>query len=145
MNKDNICDYTISMFQFYAQMKQPDSSEIEKYKEFLSEAAILDLAAVERTLCLLSDTGEYNVLAAVKEIYFSAVGRRLYKSEISRRVIKFSLDNYISERVVWKYLSRASFIIRQTNTVRKICVAVALTMKRQSMERLCTVAKEKDR
>lgn len=118
MNKDNICDYTISMFRFYAQMKQPDSSEIEKYKEFLFEAAILDLAAVERTLCLLSDTGEYNVLAAVKEIYFSAAGRRLYKSEISRRVIKFSLDNYISERVVWKYLSRARKLCAEQRKLR---------------------------
>lgn len=118
MNKDNICDYTISMFRFYAQMGEPDAVKIEQLREGRKLPDILDLEAVNRTLNILEDQQDYLAIAAVKDIYFTAAQRRLYKSEISQRVIKFTLENYISERIVWKCLNKARRIAAEQRQLR---------------------------
>ena len=118
MNKDNICDYTISMFRYYARMSEPDESTIEQLRAEISPADILDLQAVSNTLNILEKQQDYEAIAAVRAIYFTAAQRRLRKSEISQRVIKYTLENYISERVVWKRLNKARRIAAEQRQLR---------------------------
>lgn len=104
--KDNIRDYTVAMFRFYSACGCPNAEQINNLRTQLSTAAILDLVAVDNTLRILALSDEVAVLA-VREIYFPLPQRELHKKEISQRVIKFSIDNYVEERTVWRRLKFA--------------------------------------
>ncbi len=106
MKKNNVRDYIISAFRFYARMGEPDESEIKKLTH-LTTAERLDLSAVAGMLNALSERGDISALAAVREIYFTEADKKLRRNEISQRVIHYALENYTSDRTVWRNLERA--------------------------------------
>lgn len=107
MRKDNTRDYVVSIFRFYSSMGKPNKKQINDLKEQLSTAAILDLMAVENTLCILKKRGYEDIIAAVKEIYFVEPERALRKNEISDRVTRFSMNRYIAIPTIYRLLYKA--------------------------------------
>lgn len=103
MLKDPTRDYVVYMFRFYASLNCPNKEEIHKHKEKLSNPQILDLLAVEKSLNEFSD----DIKNAVKCIYFVNPTKKPRKNEITERVINYSIENYLYEGTVWKYLKQA--------------------------------------
>ena len=118
MNRDNICDYEISMFRFYALKGEPDISEIRNMRNELSTAAILDLVAVDNTLRILKKEGEAETINAIRAIYFILPNKNLRKGDISNRITNYSLKNFDGERTIWRRLARARRICAEERNLR---------------------------
>lgn len=107
MNRDNISDYVISMFRFYASSGEPDVLKISQLQTTLPSADIHDLKAVAETLCVLEKEGNTETVREIREVYFVRPQQHLRKGEITQRIVSYSLKYYISERTVWRNLARA--------------------------------------
>ena len=107
MKKEHMRDYVVNMFRCYAFYNKPDKEEIEKLKDELNTAAVLDLEAVDVTLRNLDKITR----AAVEEIYFTNPAKKLRRDEIEKRVISFSATHFIDR----------SSTYRKLNYARKIC------------------------
>lgn len=119
MKKDNVRDYVVSMFRFYSLLGEPSRARIEELSSNLSEVEILDLRAVCETISELNSSGCYIAVDAVKSIYFANPAQPLRRNALSERVVKFSIEHYAAEDVVWKALRKARSICaekRKLNT-----------------------------
>lgn len=117
MKKSNVRNYVVSAFRYYARMGEPGTGEIAKLKH-LNEAERLDLSAVAAMLDKLSLQGDITTIAAVKEVYFLDAHEKYKRDEISKKVIRYSINNYISERTVWNYLDKAQKIFIKIRCLR---------------------------
>lgn len=107
MKKDNVRDYVVSMFRFYSLMGEPPKNKIEIISGQLSEAEVADLVAVCETVEELESSGYTTAATALKEIYFINPAQPLRRNALSERVVKYSIEHYIAEDVVWKALRKA--------------------------------------
>lgn len=117
MKKSNVRNYVVAAFRFYARMGEPDLSRISKL-EHLTEAERLDLSAVAAMLEKLRAQGDTSTIAAVREVYFLDAKKELKKKDISKRVLYYSLDNYCSDRTVWRQIDKAMLIYAETRCLR---------------------------
>ena len=106
MLTDPTRDYVVYMLRFYATLNCPNKEEIHRYKGNLSNPQILDLQAVAQSITEFTE----EVKKAVKCIYFVNPTKKPRKNEITERVINYSIENYLSEKTVWKYLKQARYI-----------------------------------
>lgn len=120
MKKNNVRDYVISAFRYYARMGEPSETEIKNLKN-ISTAERLDLSAAAAMLEKLSAQGDVSSIAAVREIYFFEPDRKLRHNELSQRVIHYALNNYTSDRTVWRSLKRATNIFIELRNLRYEC------------------------
>ena len=132
MKKDGVTDYAISAFALFAQYGQRGEAELKEYiyhRELLchdrpdiavtrAEAAVsenaplfADIAAVEKTLALLSRCGDPDRLKAVRAIYVSEAGSA--RRDIALRVRAVSLDIPTTERTVYRWLKEARTIFAE--------------------------------
>ncbi len=117
MKKSNVRNYVVSAFRYYSRMGEPSISEIAKLKH-LTEAERLDLSAVAAMLDKLSSQGDITTIAAVREVYFIDAHEKYKRDDISKKVIRYSLNNYISDRTVWNYLDKAQKIFINIRCLR---------------------------
>ena len=113
MKKDHTRDYVVAMFRFYALHGEPDSAKIEKLKNELSTAAILDLTAVDNTLRFLENEDDVETVNAIRAVYFALPDKELRRGDISKLITKYAMNNYNGERTVWRKLARAQQICAQ--------------------------------
>ena len=118
MNRDNICDYVISMFRFYASNGEPDIGTIRNLRATLPTAAILDLVAVDNTLRILENEGEDETVKVIRAVYFALPDKALRKGDISRRITKYAMNNFNGERTVWRRLAMARRICAEERNLR---------------------------
>lgn len=86
----------------------------------------LDVWAVHECLMTLYLAGDDETLKAVSEIYLKPFSKDLYmhlrKNEISRRILRFSYENNLDERTVYRRLRKARMLwlnIREYGKVKK--------------------------
>ena len=84
---------------------------IQVYKkiEFLcvSRRSRLDMLAVYDTLRLLYLDGEFEIIDAIRCVYFEGRAIRLTKYEIGSRVLALANANHCDERTIYRRLERA--------------------------------------
>ena len=71
----------------------------------------LDLWATRELITILKIRKDELTLRALNDIYFAPFSknsqRRIKKSEMSDRILRFSSDNYLNERTVYRKLKKA--------------------------------------
>lgn len=128
--KNNTMDYSTAAFRFWARKGCPTHEEAVKriYNHALSkvinknpkEAVTYAEAEVERASAALSDilacdtvfrefelAGKKIICDAVREIYMIQPSKPLKLNDVTYRVRAFSLQSYVSERQVYRYLAQA--------------------------------------
>lgn len=89
------------------------SAELKK-----AEAALLDVKACEEAFAELKRHGKDCVCSAVRDVYMAFPHKRLAKGELSGRVVRFSMENYYSERQVYYFLAEACEIFAEKRGLR---------------------------
>ena len=119
MKKSNIRDYAISAFRYYAAMEKNKSSAVFPQNSRLASGCILDLIAVEKTVCQLCTTpqGE-EMLRALKTVYFTMPERDFKKGEISDRVSLAANLIHVSEPTVYRFLNGVQTIFAENRGLR---------------------------
>ena len=69
-------------------------------------ALLCDILACEKCFELLREDKKY-ICDAIKDIYMHEPWRTARRNEIARRVLRFSIDNAVSERQVYRWLKNA--------------------------------------
>ena len=126
MKKDSVTDYAIAAFALYARYGQRGEAELKEYiyhRELLchdrpdlavrrAEAAVsentalfADIAAVEKTLSLLSRCGDPDRLKAVRAVYISDKGST--RKDIALRIRSVSRNIPATERTIYRWLKEA--------------------------------------
>lgn len=144
MKKDNIRDYATSAFRSYARygcptteeyindIRQNAASGIVNPQEALKTAeaaekeyysSILDVAAVNATIELLKDNGKYEIVDAVRAVYFVNSDKKLYRKSITERAQAFADSCPADISTVFRYLAYARRLFAKYRglTVRKTC------------------------
>ena len=121
MLKDNIRDYSISAFRYYAVItkfnrKTPDRVEIPNT---MNKAEVLDLLAVKKTIESLEKMKNgKNRVEILDLVYFSEPNKPLKRNDITHRVHKASLQFFFSERQIYYYLREAVEIFARERELR---------------------------
>lgn len=116
MVKDNVRDYAIDAFRFYAingpsevyKKRMPADLQAEDVhlKKIYSE--LKDIEAVERTLVILSkELNGSDIVGCIEAVYFKDANRVLRKGAIQSRVDQYSTVSYITGRQLYRYLANA--------------------------------------
>lgn len=132
MKKDNISDYAIAAFARYAHYDRRSENELKEYiyhrellkhdrpdiavkcaEEAVGENAALfaDIAAVEKTLELMSRCGDPDRLKAVKAVYVSKAGSA--RREVALRICSIALEIPVAERTVYRWLKEARTVFAE--------------------------------
>ena len=130
MNKDHIRDYATAAFRYWASQGCPtydeavikikskaerQSAGIEKETALAFIAALIqkysgeleDIRACEETFTYMRNHGKECVCSAVRDVYMAFPRKKLAKGELTGRVVRFSMENYYSERQVYYFLTEA--------------------------------------
>lgn len=135
MRRDFTADYISEAFRLYAIFGQPDKKTMLNmdFKEVESpyrHAIFDDLFAVCETLEHFKRSGKEHINKAIEDVYFFRADKELQKGEINARVVGFAVDNYVSERNVWRWLKEARKVCalyRGLNTVTACDVIKKIT------------------
>lgn len=132
MKKDGVTDYAVTAFALYARYDRRNEAELREYiysRELLkydrpeiairrAEAAVAeknalfaDIAAVEKTLTLLSRCGDPDRLKAVEAVYISKSGNS--RRNVAMRVRAISREIPVAERTVYRWLKEARTIFAE--------------------------------
>ena len=132
MKKNGVTDYAISAFALFTRYGQRGEAELKEYiyhRELLchdrpdiavkraeavvseNAALLADVAAVEKTLALLSRCGDTDRLKAVRAVYVSEAG--FTRRDIALRVRAVSRDIPATERTVYRWLKEARTIFAE--------------------------------
>ena len=117
MKKSNVRSYVIAAFRYYARMGEPDKIAIKKLKH-LTEAERRDLSAVAAMLLELSHSGDVTTIAVVREVYFFEPEKHLKKNDVTNRVVRYALENYTSDRNVWRSIDKAMRLFIELRCLR---------------------------
>lgn len=101
MKKDRIKDYATAAFRDYA------AAGFKNSQPEADLCVLLDRAAVERTIEILTYEGKGDIIAAVKAVYFVGAREPIRKGTITSRVRRFSTDLPCSEMSAYRYLREA--------------------------------------
>lgn len=136
MKKDNIRDYATAAFATYARYGRRTEAELRDYiyhKELQrydrpdiavkkaeeevnrNYALLMDVAAVDKTLDILSKCGDPNRLKVVESVYLDC--SVLKKQEISRRVRKIAYELPVGERTVYRWLKEARLMFAELRSL----------------------------
>ena len=130
MSKDHIRDYATDAFRYWASVGCPTYAEaVEKITKrargmangvsaqlaeaFVAaeiskrNAELLDIKACEETFEYLKGRGKECVCSAVRDVYMAFPRKKLARGELSGRVVRYSMENYYSERQVYYFLTEA--------------------------------------
>ena len=143
MNKDHIRDYATAAFRYWAHVGEPTyaeaverirakairracSADDEVASAFVaaeickSDASLLDIKACEEVFAELRSLGKECVCSAVREVYMPYPHKKLAKGELSGRVVRFSMENYYSERQVYYFLTEACELFATKRGLRRV-------------------------
>lgn len=98
MQQDNIKDFAIAAFRFYAHRKK---------QKGLSENDLIILQAVERTLEYLEVDGDLVALEGIHRVYFALPEGKLKSNVMTNTVRRAAAEMFSSEGTVWNKLRRA--------------------------------------
>ena len=102
MKKEAYRDYATEAFRIWAAWGCPSYDEAVERKS----ALLCDILACEKCFELLREDKKY-ICDAIKDIYMHEPWRTARRNEIARRVLRFSIDNAVSERQVYRWLKNA--------------------------------------
>lgn len=142
MRKDHIRDYATAAFRFWAGVGCPTydeaceriSAKAKRRGEGMdsalvsafvaaelskAEAELADIKACSEAFVELLTHGKECVCSAVREIYMAYPRKKLAKGELSGRVVRFSMENYYSERQVYYFLTEACEVFAKKRGLRR--------------------------
>jgi len=104
-NKETSRDYITAAMQLYAAEGRPCAQNIKSRGYPVSMRR--DIECVEKTLTLLSNRGEANIIRAIERVYFIPPYSPLKKSDIANRVRLAAQDFPADERTIYRWLKCA--------------------------------------
>lgn len=133
MKKDNIRDYAVCAFRYYASLSCPKTKEAARFalqRQNLtrglssaelraSDAELLDLYAVLDTIAAISkmNNGD-DILDTLKNVYFTNPETTVHRGEIENRVLFTSYKSHISSATAYRYLALCRRTFAQARGLR---------------------------
>mgnify|MGYP003308744583 CR=1 FL=1 len=120
MKKDNIRDYAVDAFQYFATLKCAPTKEAVRFvlqKRHLEqcpnerdcralEAEMQDMFAVVDTIRILSAMENGNeILQTLHNVYFANPGEKLKRGEVENRILYTTFKTHISTATAYRYLA----------------------------------------
>ncbi len=143
MKKDRIRGYATEAFRYWASVGCPTYDEaVERIKRraeakakgqpaeiraaFVAACidnrigALLDIKACDECFRYFDAHGKECVCSAVRAVYMAFPKKRLARGELSGRAVRFAMDNYYSDRWVYKFLDEACERFAEYRCLRQV-------------------------
>lgn len=136
MKKEFTRDYVTEMFRKYAAAGMPtyEQERARIFAEIQANVAteqsapyLEDIRAVEQTFDLLTESGEYDIMMAVKSVYCVSPSLPLRKGDITNRVNRFAKTWPTDARNVYRWLKEARLLCA---SMRGLSVTSGVNLKK---------------
>lgn len=103
MKKESYRDYATAAYRLWAAAGRP-SAEI--CRQTYTGAELADMLACTAAFAELL-TASPEICRAVEAVYLVDPSGKLQRGDLTGRVLRFSMEEFISERQVWEWLAKA--------------------------------------